>query len=169
MANKRIDTTAVIERVRLQEQGADPSNPSAGYAYLYAKSDGIYLIQDDGKVLGPIGVKYYTFTVPGELAVDSGLLRIYNLTGKALNISKVHLGVNTAPTGASIIVDIHENGTTIFTTQGNRPAIVASAFTGQSTTIDDPSWANGNYLQADVDQIGSAVKGEDLTITVVAS
>jgi hypothetical protein len=170
MANKRIDIDAVIDRVRLKEQAGNPATPSSGFGWLFEKSDGdLYFMNDDGEVQGPLGQKYFVLTVAGDLADDPGVLRLYNLTGKALEISKVHLAVNTAPTGATIIVDIHENGTTIFTTQGNRPSIAISDFTGESTTIDEPSWADGNYLQADVDQIGSTVAGADLTITIVAS
>jgi hypothetical protein len=170
MANKRIDVDAEIDRIRLKEQTGNPSTPSSGYGWLFEKTDGdLYFMNDSGEVQGPLGQKYFTLTVAGDLSVDSGLLRLYNLTGKALTISKVHLAVNTAPTGSTIIVDINENGTTIFTTQGNRPSIAISAFTGESTTIDDASWASGNYLQADIDQVGSTIAGADLTITIIAS
>lgn len=170
MANKRIDTDARITRIRLQEQASDPSTPSSGYGWLFERNDGrLYFMNDDGNVVGPLGVAYYTFTVAGTLTVDGGVIRIYNLTGSALTISKVHLAVDTAPTGASLIVDVNENGTTIFTNQANRPTIAISANTGEVTTIDDPSWANGNYLTVDVDQIGSTIPGSDLTVTVVAS
>jgi len=170
MANKRIDVDAEIDRIRLKEQTGNPATPSSGYGWLFEKSDGnLYFMDDGGKVQGPLGQRYFTLTVAGDLTDDPGVLRLYNLTGKTLTITKVHLAVNTAPTGAAIIVDVHENGTTIFTTQGNRPQIAASAFTGQSTAIDDPSWADGNYLQADIDQIGSTIAGADLTITILAS
>ena len=170
MPNKRIDVDAEIDRVRTKEQAADPSTPSSGYGWLYEKTDGnLYFMNDSGEVQGPLGQKYFTLTVSGDLTVDPGLLRLYNLTGKTLVINKVHIAVNTAPTGAAILIDINENGTTIFTTQGNRPTISISAFTGETTTIDDTSWVDGNYLQADIDQIGSTIAGADLTITIIAS
>lgn len=170
MPNKDIGVNALIDRVRLREQGADPATPSGGFGYLYEKSDGdIYFINDAGEVQGPLGQRYFTLTVPGVLTVDTGALRLYNLTGKALTISKVHIAVDTAPTGAAILVDVNENGVTIFTNQANRPTIAIAAFTGDTTTIDDASWADGNHIQADVDQVGSTVVGSDLTITIVAS
>lgn len=171
MGNKRIDTNAIIDRVRLKEQGADPANPSSGYGYLYLKSDGLlYFKNDAGLVIGPLTAeKYYTFSVAGLLTVASNPFRIYNLTGRSLTINEVHIAVDAAPTGAAILVDVHENGTTIFTVQGNRPTIAISGFTGNTTTIDEPTWENDNYLQVDVDQIGSTLPGEDLTVTVVAS
>jgi len=167
MANKRIDVDAEIDRIRLKEQTGDPSTPSNGYGWLFEKNDGeFYFMNDAGEVRGPLGKRFYTITIAGVLTVDPNPLRIYNLTGRTLVIKRVHLAVDTAPTGSAVIIDIHENGTTIFTTQGNRPQIADSANTGQSTTIDDASWADGNYIQAEVDQIGSTAAGEDLTITI---
>ncbi len=170
MGNKRIDVDAEIDRFRTKEQGADPSTPSSGYGWLFQRNDGnFYFMNDVGNVFGPIGERYYTFAVPGDLTVDPGVFRIYNLTGRALTINRVHIAVNTAPTGAAILIDVHENGTTIFTNQANRPTIAIAAFTGETTTIDDDSWADGSYLQVDIDQIGSTIAGADLTITVIAS
>ena len=174
MPNRRIDVNAVIDRFRAREQAGDPANPTGGFWWIYAKADGLYCMEDDGTVTGPLAVastpeRYYTFTVAGVLTAVPGVLRIYNLTGAALTISEVHLAVNTAPTGAAILVDVHENGVTIFTVQGNRPTILAAAFTGNTVVIDLPTWENDNYLQVDVDQIGAAVAGSDLTVTIVAS
>lgn len=172
MPNRRIDVNARIDRIRSREQAGDPANPSVGYWWIYAKSDGLYYMEDDGTVVGPLIAspeRFYTFTIADVLAVDTGNIRIYNLTGAALTISEVHIAVNTAPTGAAILVDVHENGVTIFTVQGNRPTILAAAFTGNTVVIDLPTWDNDNYLTVDIDQVGAAVAGEDLTVTVVAS
>ena len=109
------------------------------------------------------------FTIEGSLAVGSGTIRIRNRTGRTLTISEVHCEVNTAPVGAAIIVDIHKNGTTIFTTQSNRPQIADGANAGNSTTIEAPSWANDTYLTMDRDQVGSGTAGSDLVVTVVYS
>lgn len=175
MANRRIDVNAVIDRFRAKEQAGDPANPSVGYWWIYVKANGLYYMEDDGTVTGPLiasapaPTRYYTFAIAGALTVDSNPFRIYNLTGAALTISEVHIAVNTAPTGAAILVDVNENGVTIFTVQGNRPTILATAFTGNTIVINAPTWDNDNYLTVDVDQVGAAVAGSDLTITVIAS
>lgn len=109
------------------------------------------------------------FTVERTLEVVSGEVRIGNHTGRTLTISAVYLDVSTAPASQAIIVDIHKNGTTIFTNQVNRPQIAAGANTGNTTTIDAPSWANGDYLTMDIDQVGVGTAGENLTATVVYS
>jgi hypothetical protein len=109
------------------------------------------------------------FTVVGTLVVASGAIRLYNATGSAKTISKVFLSVSTAPTGATIIADINKNGTTIFTSQANRPTIAVSGFTGSTTTINVPTWDADEYLTLDVDQIGSTIAGANLTAHVVYS
>lgn len=83
-----------------------------------------------------------------------------------LEILGVDLYVKTAPTGTSIIVDVNQNGTTIFTTQSHRPTIAASGHSGTSEDIDVPALPKGNRITVDLDQVGSSVKGKDLTVSV---
>jgi len=45
----------------------------------------------------------------------------------ALTITGGKIEVGTAPTGAALICDVHKNGTTLWTTQGNRPTVVTNA------------------------------------------
>jgi hypothetical protein len=84
-----------------------------------------------------------------------------------LTIVKVKAVVKTAPTGAALIVDVNKNGTTIFTTQENRPQIAAGATSGDSGTPDVTSLVEGDKLTVDIDAIGSSVAGADLTVEVV--
>jgi hypothetical protein len=74
--------------------------------------------------------------------------------------------VDTAPTGAALIVDVHLNGTTIYTTQSNRPTIAAAAFDSGLATPDVQIAAAGDYLTVDVDQVGSTIAGSDLTVVI---
>jgi hypothetical protein len=84
-----------------------------------------------------------------------------------LTIVKVKICVKTAPTGAALIVDVNKGGTTIFTTQENRPQIAAGATSGDSGTPDVTSLVEGDKLTVDIDAIGSSVAGADLTVEVV--
>ena len=57
--------------------------------------------------------------------------------------------------GTSDIVDIHKNGTTIYTTQGNRPTLLVGN-TGMFTEAGEPEIRTvvpGDILSYDVDQI----------------
>jgi hypothetical protein len=109
-----------------------------------------------------------SFAVVGTLAVGTDKAPTI-LAPCTLTIVKVKLVVKTAPTGAAIIVDVNKNGTTIFTTQGNRPQIAAGATTGDSGTPDVTALAEGDKLTIDVDQIGSTIAGADLTVEVVCT
>lgn len=48
-----IGVDAVIDRIRFEEQGSDPSTPAAGFNYLFVKADGLYLLTDAGESIGP--------------------------------------------------------------------------------------------------------------------
>jgi hypothetical protein len=121
-----------------------------------------------GYVDGQVRVSQ-TYSVVGTLAVTTGAHRWYNDTGRTLTIVAVRASVGTAPTGSSIICDVKKNGTTIYTTSGNRPTIAASSNTATANSPDITSVAAGDYLTVDIDQIGSTAAGADLTVTVVMS
>jgi len=110
------------------------------------------------------------FSIPDTLTTGQKKQRI--LAPCALTLTKVRLVVDTAPTGANLIVDVHTGtgaGTTIFTTQANRPTITAGNKTGVSTTPDVTSIAEGDEFSVFIDQVGSVISGSDLTIEVVGT
>jgi hypothetical protein len=84
----------------------------------------------------------------------------------------VRLVVDAAPTGANLIVDVHTGtgtGTTIFTTQGNRPTITDGNKTAVSSAPDVTSIAEGDEFSVYIDQIGSTIAGADLTIEIIGA
>lgn len=44
-----------IPSLLLDEQASNPATPASGFGRLYAKSDGLYFIDDAGSVTGPLG------------------------------------------------------------------------------------------------------------------
>lgn len=103
------------------------------------------------------------FGLSGTLVVKVGVGRYY--VEQACTLASVRASVGTAPTGAAIIVDVSKNGTTVFTTQANRPTIPAGSTTsGLVTNMDVTALAAGDYLTVDVDQVGSTVAGADLVV-----
>lgn len=109
----------------------------------------------------------HVFSNTATLSVATGTHRLYNDSGSAWTIRSVRASVGTAPAGASILIDIKINGTTIFTTQANRPAIAVSSNTsGKVTNMNVTSVANGSYLTVDIAQVGSTTPGADLTVQV---
>ena len=107
-----------------------------------------------------------TFTRTGVLSAPiTGALRWY--PGRAITIIAVRASVGSAPVGGSVIADVHKNGVTIFTTQSNRPTIAAATFTDLADAINVSAVGAGEYLTADIDQVGPTTPGSDLSVTVV--
>ncbi len=108
------------------------------------------------------------FGFSGQLVAGAGQLRWYNRTGFDIEVVGAWAAVGTAPTGANAIFDVNRNGTTIFTTQGNRPTITAGTRGGDmSATPNVTTVADGQYLSVDIDQVGSTIAGADATVGVV--
>lgn len=139
------------------------SPPADGQALVYDTATATWVPGDAG------GVPLAMWTLAGNQTPVASPLRIYNTSGVTRTLVKVFISVNTPPTGSALIVDVHKNGTTIFTTQANRPQIAVDQYTGQSTTIDVTAWAPGDYLTVEVDQVGSTTPGADLTVHVACS
>lgn len=79
-----------------------------------------------------------------------------------MTLTDVDMRVDTAPTGAALIVDLNENGTTLFST---RPQISAGATSEAGThAFSDTVLAAGSEVTLDIDQIGSSTPGADLTV-----
>ena len=104
-----------------------------------------------------------TFTKTGTITTGTGVTRWYNDSGRTLTFAEWTAAVGTAPTGASIIVDVNVGGTTIMT--GTKVVIAISAFVGSQTTFSTTTVADGGYITVDIDQVGSTIAGADLTIT----
>ncbi|MBA7491381.1 hypothetical protein ES702_01926 [subsurface metagenome] len=111
------------------------------------------------------GVRGFVFNL-GAIIVGTKFTQA--LVPSSFTISKVKIYSDTAPTGASIIVDVNKNGTTIFTDQGKRPEIAISGHADDSDTPDITSLTEGNRLSVDIDQVGSTIPGgNDLLVTVL--
>jgi hypothetical protein len=114
-----------------------------------------------------IGSRIQPFSSSGPLMVEVGGHRLYNDTSTAWTILSVRASAGTAPTGSSIIVDVNISGTTIFTTQSNRPTIaIAGNTSGKITNMNITTVAAGAYLTIDVDQVGSTTPGNDLAVQI---
>jgi hypothetical protein len=113
---------------------------------------------------GGTGQTLLTFSVPGVLVGQTGVMQwpvSVNMT-----IHDVTVRVATPPTGQSIVVDVNKNGSTIFTTQANRPLIALGTNVSTQAVPDLTSLVVGDYLTFDIDQVGTLVKGSDLVYVV---
>lgn len=120
----------------------------------------------DGAWVDPPGVDLYIpFSISGAAYVTAGQGRVYIKSSRT--ITRVRASVGTAPTGASLIVDVLKNGTSIYSgTPANRPTIAAGSYTALGGTPTTTTFVSGDYITVSVVQIGSGVAGSDLTVSI---
>jgi hypothetical protein len=122
----------------------------------------------DGKLIPSTAV----WTITGTLTTSTDAapwIRFKN----ARTITSASAIAKTAPTGADVIIDIEmsaddgDTWTSIWnTTPANRLTISATNREGTQTSFDTTAVAAGNYLRIAVDQIGSTLPGQDITVQV---
>ena len=81
---------------------------------------------------------------------------------RSTTVEDVELHVKTAPTGAALIVDINEAGTTLFST--NPRIAIDGTIEDGNHVFSDTALAAGAELTMDIDQVGSTVAGANLTV-----
>lgn len=118
----------------------------------------------DGAGGGGGGLGLLTWSVPGTLTVQNGVSQTPIPTGAT--IAGVLIRAATAPTGSSIIVDVNKNGSTIYTTVGNRPTIAVSTNVSSLAVPDIGTLSAGDYITVDIDQVGSTIAGSDLVVVL---
>ena len=111
-----------------------------------------------------IADQMFTLQHKGNLATGTKEIVRMPFAGK---ISAVTAAVTTAPVGSTAIFDLHKNGTTVYTTQGNRPQIAAGSTSATAANLPDVvTWAAGDRLSLEIDQVGSSTAGANVTLCV---
>jgi hypothetical protein len=111
-----------------------------------------------------IGYTVQTFTAPGTLSIYTGKSRWY--APADFEIVNITVSCGTAPTGASIVVDINNNGASIYTNPANRPHIFAGANYSVATMPNNTLINQNEYLTVDIDQVGTTYAGSDLVVVL---
>ena len=87
---------------------------------------------------------------------------------RAGTFSRITLYRRTAGGGSSTIVDVNKNGTTVYTTQGNRPTVTAAGGNDgidATTDFDVTTFAQDDRIEVDVDQVESG-NPQDVTVVI---
>jgi hypothetical protein len=150
ITNANISPTAAIAESKLA------FNTSTGHDH-----DGV-----DSKLISVN--RAFTWFIEGTQVTGTNLGPRY-IVPQNMTIVKAWAIARTGPTGADIIVDINKNGSTIWSTQANRLKIVDGQTTGNTTTFNTTALSAGDYLDFDIDQVGSSVGGVDITIVLECS
>lgn len=106
----------------------------------------------------------FTLSSEAVLATGNGKARIR--MPFAGSIISVTASVLSAPVGASVILDVNKNGTTIFGTQANRPTVAAAAVSATAGAHSVKTFAAGDVITVDVDQVGSDTAGTGFTVAI---
>lgn len=106
--------------------------------------------------------KELLYSMQDNLIAETGLARWYAPFSGA--ITSVRASVGTSPVGASVIVDVKKNGSSIFSS--DKPTVPPGTYTDTATPTDNVITA-GDFLTVDVLQVGSAIPGTDLTVQVI--
>jgi hypothetical protein len=127
----------------------------------FAAADGAGGITWENQFGGLDTAKYF---IDGRLAVQTGVGGAY-IVPRAMTIRAVYIYCATIGTASSTIVDVNKNGTTIFTTQGNRPMLAYTDLDGVGRGVPDVTTLNEfDVLTVDIDQAAPVAAG--LTVMV---
>jgi hypothetical protein len=87
----------------------------------------------------------------------------------AMTLTAIRASVTTAPTGAHIIVDVNEAGSTIMTTNKLRidTTTKSTVASGAAPALTDTSLADDAEITIDIDQVGSTIAGAGLKVYLI--
>lgn len=103
-----------------------------------------------------IGTAKVTFRMPFAMTLGAGT-------------AGARASVNTAPTGAGIIVDINEGGSSIFSTRLTIDANELTSLDATAVAISDTSLADDAVMTIDIDQVGSTIAGKGLKVYLIGT
>ena len=154
-----IDVGAARTRYGANQESTSLTDNSTTTIYLDNDKISATDIED---VVDSTVVKDIVFVKSGTL-VDAytGTKRVYTKTART--ITGCFASVDGVPVTNPAVFDVFKDGSTIFTTTGNRPDVAAAAYVGDLETPDVTAWAAGSYLTVNVVTASSAT---DLTLTV---
>lgn len=176
------DAGAVISGVFPVARGGTGQSTLTAGSFLKGNGTNAVTLRTPAEVLSDIGAsptshkhdadyaplntreQFQLFSREGNLTTLVGKARLY--FPWSVTVINVRATVGTAPSGASIIVDVNKNGSTLYTTQSSRPTIAAGAFASGLQAPQTTALTTTDYMTVDVDQVGSTVPGADLSVIV---
>jgi hypothetical protein len=103
-------------------------------------------------------------------ALTTGAAKVTFRMPYNMKLTDVRASVGTAPTGATIIVDINEGGSTILSTELTIDASEKTSTTASvPVVISDDDLADDAEITIDIDQIGSTIAGAGLKVTFIGT
>ena len=114
---------------------------------------------------GGTAVDSYRWTVNGKPTVTTKIDGAW-IAPRAGTITRITLYRRTAGSSGSTVIDVHKNGTTVYTTQSNRPTVLQSGgadLIDATTDMDVTAIAQDDRIEVDVDTV-EAGNPQDISI-----
>lgn len=144
-------------------------NPTIAYRLKILDPEGATLDDIDPFYFGDNLDEALIFAISDETtALTTGTAKVTFRMPFGFVITGVRASVNTAPTGATLIVDINEAGVSILSTKLSIDATEKTSTTAASAAVlSDTSIADDAEITFDIDQIGSTIAGAGLKVTLI--
>ena len=112
-----------------------------------------------------ISISHITFLLAVATTLTVGVNKARVIVPYVGTILKAYAISGTGPQGSDIIFDINKNNVSIWNiTPSNRLKILDGQTYGNQSNFDTTSIAEGDILSIDVDQVGNATPGGDITV-----
>lgn len=123
-------------------------------------------IESRSQRFGTNMVLFTKYKLGNEVAANNEEEWIIPFNGRIVDVI---IDAETAPAGSSSIYDVNINGTTIYTTQGNRPTLAAddTGYYSESGEPEVTALRVGDILSYDCDQIGSGTAATRVKVCIV--
>jgi hypothetical protein len=121
-------------------------------------------LKDDGTFAGlPVAIQ---IACSDETTVLTPGVKVTFRMPFAMTLTTARMSVTTAPTGQALIVDVRENGNTIFTAADTGKLVIVGPekFNSQPTTTTDPALADNAEITINIVQVGGDNKGLKVTL-----
>jgi len=103
-------------------------------------------------------------------AITTGTGKVTFRLPHAMTLTAVRASVTTAPTGATILIDINEGGTTVLSTKMMIDATEKTSTTATTAyVISDAALADDAEITIDFDQVGSTVAGAGVKVWLIGT
>lgn len=112
----------------------------------------------------------FRFVINGKPNVDRTIDGAW-IAPRACTIQRITLYRRTAGSSGSTIVDVNKNGTTVYTTQGNRPTVTQAGGNDQidaTTDMDVTAVAQNDRIEVAVDAV-EAGNPQDISVIIEVS
>lgn len=105
------------------------------------------------------------FTRQGTLTVSPSTSE-YPIGPGTFSIDSISARVSDSPVGSDVILDVFKNGSTLWPTPADRPTIAPGAHNAVIGAFGLVMLEEGDYLEVTIEQVGSAVAGSNLVVTI---